>query len=79
MEKTYNLPIIMNKPIQVEIVEEKQDGIIVRLPFLEIPIEMNWAFFYKRVEAGYFTFRQAEQLPNSFSLKLFPLSKQDMK
>lgn len=69
----------MNKPIQVEIVEENQDGIIVRLPFLEVPIEMNWAFFYKRVEVGYFTFKQAEQLPRSYSLKLFPLTRKDMK
>lgn len=68
----------MNKPIQVEIVEENQDGIIVRLPFLDIPIEMNWAFFNKRVEAGYFQLRGAD-LPSALSVKIFPLQQKGMK
>jgi len=68
----------MNKPIQVEIVEENQDGIIVRLPFLDIPIEMNWAFFKKRVEAGYFQLGGVD-LPSSLSGKLFPLKQKNMK
>lgn len=64
---------MVNKPIQVEIVEENQNGVIVRLPFLEVPIEMNWAFFTKRVEAGYFQLRPQDRNP-TFSLKLLQLS-----
>ncbi len=68
----------MNKPIEVEIVEENQDGIIVRLPFLDIPIEMDWAFFKKRVEVGYFQLSGAD-LPNALSGKLLSLSQKKMK
>lgn len=68
-----NPSIMVNKPIQVEIVEENQDAIIVRLPFLEVPIEMNWAFFNKRVEAGYFQLHQQDR-HQAFSLKLLQLS-----
>lgn len=64
---------MVNKPIQVEIVEEKQDAIIVRLPFLEVPIEMNWAFFNKRVEVGYFQLRSQDR-NRTFPLKLLQFS-----
>ena len=73
-----NPPIMVNKPIQVEIVEENQNGIIVRLPFLEVPIEMNWAFFNKRVEAGYFQLK-GESLHRTLPLKLIRFNQKDLK
>ena len=42
------------KSIDIEILEMNQDFIKVKLPFLNIPIDMNYQFFNPRLENGYF-------------------------
>ena len=48
------------EPVQIEIVEKNSDFLKVKLPFLDIPVEMNWAFFNKRLEAGYFIIKNRQ-------------------
>ena len=40
--------------IEVEILETTPDFVKVKLPFLDIPVQMNHSFFQKRMEVGYF-------------------------
>ena len=42
------------KSIDIEILEMNQDFIKVKLPFLNIPIDMNYQFFNQRLENVYF-------------------------
>lgn len=43
-----------SKPVVVQILEERPDGVLVQLPFLDTPVEMNHYFWKKRLEVGYF-------------------------
>lgn len=43
-----------SKPVIVQILEERPDGVLVKLPFLDTPVEMNHYFWKKRLEVGYF-------------------------
>lgn len=45
------------KTIDIEILEMNQDFIKVKLPFLNIPIDMNYQFFNPRLENGYFNIK----------------------
>lgn len=65
---------MITRPIQVEILEESKDGLKVKLPFLEVPIEMNWAFFNKRLDVGYFKV-SAESKKKKLGNQLLPLLK----
>jgi len=49
------------KPVDVEVLESTPDGIKVKLPFLEVPVEMNHYFFQKRLECGYFKVREMKE------------------
>ncbi|MEM6316625.1 MAG: hypothetical protein AAF960_03090 [Bacteroidota bacterium] len=40
--------------IPVKIVATQDSNLAVKLPFLDVPVTMNYDFFSKRVEAGYF-------------------------
>ncbi len=42
------------RPIQVNVVESSQDFITVKLPFLEVPVQMNHELFRNRMKSGYF-------------------------
>lgn len=49
---------MQNETVEVKILEEKPDGVLVKLPFLDIPVEMNHYFLQKRLEMGYFKIQQ---------------------
>jgi hypothetical protein len=40
--------------IKVNVLEKNPEFLYVELPFLEVPVKMDHAFFQKRVNAGYF-------------------------
>ncbi|MEM1118986.1 MAG: hypothetical protein AAGJ18_00970 [Bacteroidota bacterium] len=40
--------------IPVKILATQDNNLAVKLPFLDIPVTMNYDFFSKRVDAGYF-------------------------
>ncbi len=40
--------------INVEILESTHDFVKIKLPFTEVPIQVNHQFFKPRVENGYF-------------------------
>ena len=42
------------KSIMVEVLESNADAVKVKLPFLSVPVEMNYAFFQRRIQSGYF-------------------------
>ena len=42
------------KPIDVKIIDSSPDSVTVKLPFLEVPIQMNHELFNKRMKSGYF-------------------------
>jgi hypothetical protein len=42
------------KPIDIEILESTPQCVKVKLPFLDIPVEMDHQFFKPRMEKGYF-------------------------
>lgn len=42
------------KPIDIEILESTQEFVKVKLPFLDIPVEMEHRFFEPRMQKGYF-------------------------
>jgi hypothetical protein len=42
------------KPIDIEILESTPKSVKVKLPFLDIPVEMDQQFFQPRMEKGYF-------------------------
>lgn len=46
-----------NKKINIEILDANEDKLVVKLPFLEVPITMNYQFFKQRVVDGYFQFK----------------------
>jgi hypothetical protein len=41
-------------PIDVEILEANNGFFKVKVPFIDVPVEMNSQFFNKRLECGYF-------------------------
>lgn len=43
-----------SKPIDIEILESNQKFVKVKMPFLDIPVEMDQQFFKPRMEKGYF-------------------------
>jgi len=45
---------MINERISVQILEKKKDKLAVKLPFLEIPVTMNYDFFNRRLATGYF-------------------------
>ena len=45
------------KSIEVDILEATPHYIKVKLPFLDIPIQMNHKFFNSRLKSGYFKIR----------------------
>lgn len=42
------------KSIIIEILESTPSYVKVKLPFVEVPIKMNYPFFLKRLKSGYF-------------------------
>ena len=46
-----------NQSIEIEILDSTPDCIKVKLPFLDIPVEMNDQFLRPRLESGYFRLR----------------------
>lgn len=42
------------KSIDVEVLESANDFVKVKVPFLEVPVEMSHQFFNTRLETGYF-------------------------
>ena len=42
------------EPIEIQILEETSEFVKVKLPFLEVPVEMNQSFLKKRLDSGYF-------------------------
>lgn len=42
------------QPINIEILEKTPEFVAVKLPFLDVPVQMNYHFFNKRLESGYF-------------------------
>ena len=42
------------KSIKVQVLESTPDFIKVQLPFLQIPVKMNYDFFRSRIQDGYF-------------------------
>lgn len=40
--------------IEIKILEETPESVKVKLPFLDVPVEMNQSFLKKRLESGYF-------------------------
>ncbi len=42
------------RSVEVRVLEATPDSIKVRLPFVPVPVEMNYAFFHSRVQDGYF-------------------------
>lgn len=69
---------MITRPIQVEVLEESKDGLKVKLPFLEVPVEMNWAFFNKRLDAGYFKLLNAKTGATA-DINFLPLTGKKMK
>lgn len=69
---------MITKPIQVEILEESKDGLKVKLPFFEVPVEMNWAFFNKRLDAGYFKLLRSKNRA-TVDINFLPLTGKKMK
>lgn len=69
---------MITRPIQVEILEESKDGLKVKLPFLEVPVEMNWAFFNKRLDAGYFKLLHSKSI-TTLDINFLPLTGKEMK
>lgn len=46
------------KKVPIEILEHSKETIKVKLPFLDVPVEMNQNFFKSRLEQGYFVIGQ---------------------
>ena len=41
-------------PVRVEILEHSPNSVKLKTPFVPVPIEMNYDFFFKRLQQGYF-------------------------
>jgi hypothetical protein len=54
-------------PIDVEILEINDDLLKVKIPFVDIPIEMNRQFFSRRLECGYFNVSNIDTYLSFFS------------
>lgn len=55
------MPITMQqKKVPVKVLEVQPEGVKVELPFLEIPVTMDYRFFKKRMDAGYFQLLNTE-------------------
>lgn len=48
--------------INVEILESTSDFVKIKLPFIEVPIQVNYQFFKPRVENGYFKIKHGVKL-----------------
>ena len=56
----------MQDAVQIEIIKSTEEGVTIRLPWLEVPVQMNRTFFDERVNAGYFQIKEGvEALENS--------------
>ena len=42
------------RPVIIEILELSSEYVIVKLPFLNVPVKMNHSFVESRLKAGYF-------------------------
>ena len=54
------------KSIEVEVLEFNPNQVKVKVPFLDIPINMNHEFFNKRVESGYFSVPDSSFFQNDY-------------
>ena len=45
---------MLSKSIEVYIVEMTTKFLLVKLPFLDVPVKMNYEFFDDRLKAGYY-------------------------
>jgi len=43
-----------NRKVDVEILDIYDNALSIKLPFVEVPITMNYDFFSQRVATGYF-------------------------
>jgi|GEM_PF-2312936 len=59
----------MLKSIKVEILEVFPKFLNIKLPFLDVPVKMNYEFFLKRVEAGYFQILNQSKLVCSIRMQ----------
>ena len=50
------------EPIEIQILEETPEFVKVKLPFLDVPVEMNQSFLKKRLDSGYFKLQKNELL-----------------
>ncbi len=44
--------------VNVKILEATPDLVKVKLPFMDIPVQMSYNFFQKRLEKGYFKIQE---------------------
>jgi hypothetical protein len=50
------------KAIEVKILEMTKEKLKVKLPFTNVPVQMNIPFFKTRLKAGYFKLNSPDQL-----------------
>jgi len=46
------------KTIAVDIVSSNAMYVYIKMPFLDIPVEMTYEYFFKRIAEGYFQIRK---------------------
>lgn len=44
----------MKKKINVKILNTNEDTLLIKVPFLEVPLRVGYGFFNQRVAEGYF-------------------------
>lgn len=58
---------IENKKISIKILAREKDKLAIKLPFLDIPVIMDYDFFNKRLATGYFQLVENDRDDNTFS------------
>ena len=52
------------KSIDIQVIKTTPEMVTVKLPFIEVPVGMNYDFFKKRLESGYFNVLDSSELPS---------------
>ena len=52
-----------SKSVGVKILESTSEFVKVELPFVNVPVRMNYEFFNKRLEDGYFHVLNSNESP----------------
>ena len=47
-----------NKTIAIDIVSSNDLHVYIKMPFLDIPVEMTYAYFFQKISEGYFRIKK---------------------